>query len=264
MQDKLFYISSGKALIVKNLLEVIKPYIKETNFIFDKDGIRISAADKSEKSFTYIKLQQDRFEYFQCDSKYTLGIDIVLFFKIIKSATRLDTLTFYMDKGEENKLGIILTDSSGCKSKDYKLPVLELDNKPFEIREMPHNHIVNMSSSQFQQIIKDIDLIEGETVEVTCHNKRLGFKSIDGAASVKVNLCEVTSDSKRVYIDKQITFTESDDTIFQGTFKIVYLINFIKASHLCETMNIFLANDMPLFLEYSIADLGTMIFVLKQ
>jgi proliferating cell nuclear antigen len=264
MQDKLFYISSGKSLIIKQLLEVIKPYIKETNFIFDKEGIKISTGDKSETSFTYIKLEEDKFEYFNCDSRYVLGIDTVLFFKCIKSTTRSDTLTFYMNKGEENKLGVMLKDSSGCKTKDYKLPVLDLEDKLFDIGEMPHDHIINMASVQFHQIIKDIELIEGEQVEITCANKQLSFQSIDGSANIKINLCEATTDSKKLYLDKLTKFTKSNDEIFQGKFKIAYLINFIKASHLCDTMNIFLCNDRPLVLEYSIADLGTITFILKQ
>jgi proliferating cell nuclear antigen PCNA len=262
MDNKLFCISSGKSLIIKNLLEVIKPYIKETNFIFDKDGIKISAKDKSGTSFTYIKLDQNRFEYFNCEKRYILGVDTVLFFKCIKSTTRSDTITFYMNENEENKLGIKLSDSSGCKTKDYKLPVLDLEDKIFEITDLPHDHIINISSVQFHQIIKDIDLIEGETVEITSSNKQLSFESIDGSVNIKTSLCEVTGDPKKIYIDKQIKFTKSNDSIFQGRFKIAYLINFIKASHLCESMNIFLGNDKPLCLEYSVADLGSVTFVL--
>jgi hypothetical protein len=41
-------------------------------------------------------------------------------------------------------------------------------------------------------------------------------------------------------------------------------MNFIKASHLCENMNILLTNDKPLILEYYVADLGVMRFLLMS
>jgi proliferating cell nuclear antigen len=264
LQDKLFYITTSKSIMIKYLLEVIKPYIKETNIVFDKNGIKISAKDRSDLSYTYIHLKQDNFEYFNCESRYALGIDTVLFFKCIKSTGKNDTITFYMDKDDEDNLGVKLTEASGCKTKDYKLPVMVLEDRIFEITETKHDHIILMPSSLFQKIVKDIELVDGETVEITCVNKQIGFKSIDGSANVKINLREVANTVTRVENDKVIRFINSNDKIFVGTFKIAYLINFIKAIHLSETMHIFLTNDRPLFLEYPISDLGTITFALQE
>ena len=55
---------------------------------------------------------------------------------------------------------------------------------------------------------------------------------------------------------KGVKFEKNNDNIVQGKFKMSYLMNFIKASHLCDNMNICLKNDCPLLMEYPIADLG--------
>jgi proliferating cell nuclear antigen PCNA len=266
MDSKHFSISSGKSLVIKNLLEVIKPFIKETNLIFDSTGIKISSTDKSGLNYTYIKLNASEFEFYHCPERHIVGIDTILFFKSIKSTTRSDTITFYMDRDNDFFLGIKLSDSSGCKVKDYKLPILDLEEKVFDIDTVPHDISLNMSALQFQQIIKDIHMISGDKVEIQCINKQITFESIDGSANIKISLQETPKeDVQKIYEDKQITFNKFlENNIFQGKYKVSYLMNFTKASHLCETINIYLANDKPLFLEYSIADLGTITFILLE
>ena len=63
---------------------------------------------------------------------------------------------------------------------------------------------------------------------------------------------------------KSIKFEKTNDKIVQGKFKLSHLMNFIKASHLCENMNILLTNDKPLILEYFVADLGILRFLLMS
>ena len=54
----------------------------------------------------------------------------------------------------------------------------------------------------------------------------------------------------------------SSDVIVQGQFSLKYLLFFIKATHLDDTVNILLSNDQPLVLEYHIAKLGSLKFLL--
>jgi hypothetical protein len=63
---------------------------------------------------------------------------------------------------------------------------------------------------------------------------------------------------------RSVKFSKSSDNIVQGKFKLSYLMNFIKASHLCESMNLLLTNDQPLVLEYFVADLGVLRLLLMS
>jgi len=60
MSRRIFEIKTLKSVIVKNLFEVIKPYIKETNILINKDCIKISTMDTSKVSLTYVKLDADK------------------------------------------------------------------------------------------------------------------------------------------------------------------------------------------------------------
>lgn len=273
MKERVFEIKTLKSVIVKNVFEVIKPYIKETNILINKDGIKISTLDTSKVSLTYIKLDANKFEAYHCDKPVVVGIDTTTFFKTIKSANRRETITFYMNKGDEDKLGIELADPFMGKIKDYKIPLLALDEKVINISEMSFDYVINMPSVQFQQIIKDIQLLEGKVVEIKSIGKQLIFSCDDGLAEFKTAISEIddnlNKDQKALLQQngeeiRSVKFEKTHDKIVQGRFKLGHLMNFIKASHLCENMNVLLTNDKPLILEYFVADLGVMRFLLMS
>jgi proliferating cell nuclear antigen len=273
MKERIFEIKTLKSIIIKNVFEVIKPYLKETNILINKDGLKISTLDTSKVSLTYIKLDAKKFESYYCEKPIILGIDTTTFFKTIKSANRRETITFYMNRDDEDKLGIELADPFMGKVKDYKIPLLALEDKVLNISEMSFDYVINMSSIQFQQIIKDIHLLEGKLVEIKSIGKQLVFSCEDGLAEFKTAICEVddklNKDQKALLQQngediRSVKFEKTNDKIVQGKFKLNYLMNFIKASHLCENMNILLTNDKPLILEYFVADLGIMRFLLMS
>lgn len=271
MSERVFELKTLKSIILKSLFETIKPYIKETNIVINKDGLKISTLDTSKISLTYIKLDAKKFESYYCERPVVVGIDTNILFKTIKSANRRETITFYMDKNDEDKLGIELADPFMGKVKDYKIPMLALDDKVINISEMSFDYVINIPSVQFQQIIKDIQLLEGKVVEIKSIGKQLIFNCSDGLAEFKTAISEIdenlNKDQKTLLQQngediRSVKFEKTNDKIVQGRFKLNHLINFIKASHLCENMNILLTNDKPLILEYFVADLGIMRFLL--
>jgi hypothetical protein len=138
---------------------------------------------------------------------------------------------------------------------------------------MEFDYIINMPSVQFQQIIKDIHLLDGKIVEIKSVGKQLIFSCNDGIADFRTAISEIddtmNKDQKALLQQngedvRSVKFSKSSDNIVQGKFKLSYLMNFIKASHLCESMNLLLTNDQPLVLEYFVADLGVLRLLLMS
>lgn len=273
MAKRILEISTLKSIIIKSLFEVIKPYIKETNILINNEGLKISTMDTSKVSLTYIKLKAEKFEKYYCEKPVIIGIDTSTLFKVIKYCNRRETITFYMTEEEPDKLSIELSDPFMGKVKDYKIPLLALDDKIANIQSMEFDYIINIPSVQFQQIIKDIHLLDGKIVEIKSLGRQIIFNCTDGIAEFKTSISEVdekTNKEQKLLLQqngedlKSIKFQKSNEKIVQGKFKLNYLMNFIKASHLCENMNILLTNDKPLVLEYFIADLGILRCLLAQ
>lgn len=258
---RIFTIKTIKSVIIKTLIEVMKPYIKECSIRITEDYIKISTMDIAKKTITYAKLDGPKFESYYCKQPKTIGIEIATFYKAIKSASRNDTITLYIDENDPNKLGIKLDDPFNGESKGLKIPLLTLhDDKIIDIKDLEFECILNMKTVQFQKIIKDIQLLEGKVVEIKSIGKQLIFSCDDGIAEFRTSITELDVAQKTLLQtsgdSKSVKFKKHSNKIVQGKFKMVHLMHFIKASHLCESMNILLANDNPLVLEYYVADLG--------
>lgn len=208
----------------------------------------------------------DKFESYYCKYPITIGIDTSVFFKSIKSANRRETITFSMDEDRPDRLRIGLADLFQGKIKGYNIPLLDLETRMVQLQDMEFEYIINMPTCVFQQIIKDMHLLECKIVEIKSVEKQLIFTSNDGIAEFNTAISEIddqiiNKDQKKVLQQngedlRSVKFKKTSSKIVQGRFKLSYLLNFIKASHLCESMNILLTNDKPLILEYYVADLG--------
>jgi len=269
--NRVFTIITLKSVIIKSLFETIKPYIKECNMMITPEFIKISTLDIAKESVTYIKLNANKFESYHCTKSVIIGLDTAIFFKAIKSANRRETITLYMDADDETKLGVELADTFMGKVKDYKINLLALDEKICKVEDMEFDYIINMPCTQFQQIIKDIHLLDGKIVEIKSVGKQVIFSSVDGITEFRTSISEIDDNANRDEKNllqqsgedlRCVKFAKNTDKIVQGKFKMSYLLNFIKASHLCENMNILLANDKPLVLEYFVADLGVIRLIL--
>ena len=188
---RIFTLITLKSVILKQLIEVIKPYIKECNMMITPEFIKISTLDLSEQSVTYIKLNANKFESYYCKKTMIIGIDTIMLFKAIKSANRRETITFYMDENNEDKLGIELADPFMGKVKGYKLNLLALDEKMCKVDDMEFDYVINIPTTQFQQIIKDIHLLDGKIIEIKSVGKQVIFSSTDGIAEFKTSISEI-------------------------------------------------------------------------
>jgi proliferating cell nuclear antigen len=268
--DKLFEIRTLKSGIIKILIECIKPYIKETNILITKEGLKISTLDSSKCSLTHIKLVAEKFEYFYCEKPIIIGVDITNLYRLIKSVNIRETICLYVSKDNTDKLGVVLEDSFKGKVKKYQLNLLEIEEGIINIPELSFDYIINIPSQDFQQIIKDVDLLESKNIEIKSVGKQLIFSSNDGIAEFETVITELNENKEQKALLSQngediktVTFEKSNNGVVQGRFKLYFLMYFIKATNLCQNINIYLKNDKPLVLEYFVADLGKCYFLLS-
>lgn len=271
-------IKSIKGVILKKLFEVVKQFVKDTTLVFTSEGIKTSFVDSSENSLTFLNLYADKFEVYKCEKEVRIGINVSTFFKTFKSVSRRDIITMYINEGEEENFYIEFHDPYIAKSKTFKMEALILKNEDIDMQPISFDCVISISTLQFQQIIKDVKLIEGCVVDIKSVSKMLIITSSDGIVEFTTSISEIADEQEvvddtinedssesetAVSCKTGIKFNNTDnDKIIQGKFKMSYLSYFIKASHLCDNMNILLSNDEPMILEYFVADLGSLRFVL--
>ena len=108
--------------------------------------------------------------------------------------------------------------------------------------------IIHMPSADFQKIIRDLSCIS-DKLEIKSVGNELIFKCSGQFASAEIHRAE--SDGSMGFILKQ-----DSSKIIQGEFSLKNLGYFIKCTNLCQQIEVYLENDLPLVVKYNVASLG--------
>ena len=149
----------------RTLMTALKDILLETNITFQKDGIRIINMDKSHTILAHLFLDAEKFEYYFCKyPKIVIGVNMFHLFKLINSIDNDDTLTLYIDEKEYcdgivNYLGLKFENGDIQQSKNLKLKLIEPDEEELELPSVQFSSVINLPSSDFQNIIRDLSNI---------------------------------------------------------------------------------------------------------
>lgn len=241
-------IKTVQSQAFKILIEALKELLTDTCIEFDETGMKIVATDTAHCVLVHLKLDACKFEYYQCESRTNIGINMLNFYKLIRTINSNDTLTLFIDSDDINHLGIKIENGEKNSKTTYKLNLLDLDNQKITIDDTEFNTVINLPSTDFQKICRDMHNI-AEHVEIKNISNQL-------ILSCKGDFCN--QETIIVDNDNGINTINSTNTneIIQGVFNLKYLVLFTKCTNLCSTVEIFLKNDYPLIVKYQVASLG--------
>jgi len=236
----------------------LKDILLETNITFTKDGIKIINMDKSHTVLAHLALYADRFESYECKhDKIIIGVNMLHLFKLINTIDNDDTLTIYIEEadytdGVVQYLGLKFENGQIKQQKIQKLRLIEPELEELAIPAVTFSSVLNMPSADFQKIIRDLSCIS-DKIEIrsvaTNDGAELIFKCSGGFAQAEIIRAE--TDGSMEYIQKQEV-----SKIIQGEFSLKNLSYFIKCTNLCNQIEMYLDNDLPLVVKYNVASLG--------
>jgi proliferating cell nuclear antigen len=244
--DMLFRCRTVKAAPFRTLVEAIKDILTDANIEFDSTGLKIMAMDGTHTILVHLRLQADRFDEFYCPQKYVLGINMINFFKLVKTISNNESIVLFMNKKDTTKLGLEILNGEKQMATRFTLNLIELDVKPITIPPVQFSSIITMPSTDFQKIIRDMHTL-GEVVEIQYASQELVFRC------------------KGDYAEQETTFNigqagttqaKSASEIMQGNFFLKHLVLFTKCTSLCSDISLYLKNDYPIIVEYNVAGLG--------
>ena len=223
-------------------------------------GVVIKELNKTSSILIHCKLDANMFEHYVYNYKHeklTIGINLNNFLKCIKLMTHFDTMTWRIDDEDINKLVMIL--ESDKEKKICKINLMDLEDANYEIEPVKFPYSIILPTQDFQNYCKNI-VAATDKIDIKCTNDNL---FLSGKGELGVIDIELTASN----VSSGLTITKNTtniNEIVQGTFELKYLIIFTRCSSLCSHVSLFLKNDYPLIVEYSIAKLGKIKFVLSQ
>jgi proliferating cell nuclear antigen len=253
----LFEIKTIQAAAFRTLIEALKEILTEANLEFDSTGIKIMAMDETHTVLVYLRLHADRFNEYYCPAKHVLGINMIYLFKLIKTMGNNDSLTLYLPAKNPNKLGIKMENSDKATTTNYFLKIFDTNVEDIQIPSLSFTSIISMPSVDFQKICRDMNgLGDGERVEITSSGGDLIFKCLGDVAEQETLISENTA----MKVQRQGGGKATE--IVQGVFQLKHLVLFTKCTNLCPAIEMYLKNDYPLIIQYTVANLGSIKLVL--
>ena len=223
-------------------------------------GVVIKELNKTSSILIHCKLDADQFEHYEYKYKHpklTLGINLNNFLKCIKCMTNFDIMTWKIDDDDINKLIMIL--ESDKEKKIFKINLMDLEDANYEIEPVQFPYSIILPTQDFQNYCKNMMSVTDKIdIKSTHDNLFLSGKGELGVIDFELTASNISSG---LTIQKN---TDNINDIVQGTFELKYLIIFTRCSNLCSHVNLFLKNNYPLIVQYSVAKLGQIKFVLSQ
>ena len=235
----------------RTLMTALKDILIETNITFQKDGMRIVNMDKSHTVLVHLHLLSENFEYYECNKdKIIIGVNVFNLFKLISTVDTEDTLSIYIEDEDYNE-GIVenlvlkFENKQKEQCKIQKLKLIEPEQEELAIPDGKFSSIINLPSSDFQKIIRDLNSIS-DKLEIKSVKSQLIFKCSGSYADVEI----IRSESDGM------NFVQKNNKVIQGEFSLKNLNYFIKCTNLCNQIQLFMENDLPLIIKYNVASLG--------
>lgn len=241
-------IKTVQSQAFKVLTECLKELLTDCSIEFDETGLKIVSMDTSQTVLVHLKLDACKFEYYYCDGKMHLGVNMLNFYKLIRTINSNDTLTLFVEAGDTNHLGIKIENGEKNSKTIYKLNLLDLENHKIQIDNAEFNTVITLPSADFQKLCRDMNNI-AEYVEIKNIMNQLLF-------TCKGDFCT----QETVIVDNESGINtinnKSTSEIVQGVFSLRYLCLFSKCANLSSTVELLLKNDYPLVVRYLVASLG--------
>ena len=246
----------------RTLMTALKDILLETNITFEPDGIRIINMDKSHTILAHLYLAAQNFEMYECKKeKIIIGVNMFHLFKLINTIDNDDTLTMYIENsdyvdGIVSHLALKFENGIIKQCKTQKLRLIEPEPEELQYPDVKFSSIINLPSADFQKIIRDLTCIS-DKLEIKSVGNELIFKCSGQFASAEIHRAE--TDGSMGFILKQ-----DSSKVIQGEFSLKNLGYFIKCTNLCQQIEVYLENDLPLVVKYDVASLGSIRLCLSQ
>lgn len=245
----MFEARLAQGSVLKKVLESIRELLNEGIWDCSGTGMSLQAMDTSHVSLVTLKLQSDGFDTYRCDRNQSMGINLTNMSKILKCAGNDDAITIKA-LDDSDTVTFMFESQNQEKVSDYEMKLMTLDQEHLGIPETDYSSVIKMPSGEFQRICRDLSQI-GESVVIACTKDGIKFSATGDMGTGNVKLAQTANVDK----EEEAVMIEMQEPVTL-TFALRYLNYFTKATPLSPQVSLSMSPDVPLVVEYKIADMG--------
>jgi len=235
-----------EASLLKRIIEAMKDIVTDANIECSQDKLMLQAMDSSHVSLVHLVLNKTGFDHYRCDKSQALGLNLPNVAKILKCAENKDTVTLKSTEGEDH-LTMQFENDQADRLSDFEMKLMDIDSEHLGIPETEYTCHVKMSSSEFQRIVRDMQVL-GDTCTIAADKEGVKF-SVSGDMGKG---CVTIRQNEAIDNKDDATVIKLEEPV-ELTFAMRYLNMFVRATPLSPSVTLSMSKDVPLVVEYQIA-----------
>jgi len=244
-----------QANLLKKVVDAIKDLVQDCNFDCNDSGIALQAMDNSHVALVSMMLKSESFSPFRCDRNIALGINLTSLQKVLRCAQSEDILTLKAEDGPD-VVNLVFESAENDRISEYDIKLMDIDQEHLGIPDTEYAASIEMPAAEFQRICRDLMALS-ESVAIECNKDGVKFACNGDIGSGSVTLRSHTNVDKP---DSNVEIQLTEPVAL--TFSLKYLVNFCKASGLSSRVKLCLSNEVPLLVEYGLANSSYLRFYL--
>ncbi|KAJ1410862.1 Proliferating cell nuclear antigen, PCNA [Sesbania bispinosa] len=241
--------------LLKKVVEAIRELVNDANFDCSSTGFSLQAMDSSHVALVALLLRSEGFEHYRCDRNLSVGMNLNNVYKMLRCAGNDDIITLKADDGTD-VVTFMFESPTQDKISDFEMKLMDIDSEHLGIPEAEYHAIVKMPSNEFSKICKDLSSI-GDTVTIAVTKEGVKFSTRGDIGTANIVCRQNTTVDK----PEEATVIEMNEPVCL-TFALRYMNSFTKATPLSDTVTISLSSELPVVVEYKIAEMGYVRFYL--
>ncbi len=244
----MFHATLDSTKTWKQIIDSLATLLTEAHFRVSESGISLRQLDSSKAAMVDLALPSDIFQEYSCKGEHDICLGIDELTKISKRMAGDEHLEFNLDEAE-NRFEIKMV---GQADRVFKLQLLRPPEDQTKKPAIQFEAKAEMLADTFKQAIKDIAVVSSH-VKISAESDKLTFTGEGDTSEANVTL--TTKGDAPALFQLEVS----------GKSVAMYALNYLseisKAIASDSLMLQFTANK-PLLLEYSIAEAGSISFVL--
>ncbi|XP_054982990.1 proliferating cell nuclear antigen-like [Sorex araneus] len=233
---------------ILKVLEALKDLINEAYWDISSSGVDLQSMDSFHVSLVQMTLRSEGYDTYRCDRNLAMGVNLTSMSKILKCAGNEDIITLRAEDNADT-LALVFEAPNQEKVSDYEMKLMDLDVEQLGFPEQEYSCVVKFPSGEFACICRDLSHI-GDAV-ISCAKDGVKFSASGELGNGNIKLSQTSNVDK----EEEAATIDMNEPV-QLTFALRYLNFFTKAPPLSSTVTLSMSADVPLVVEYKIADMG--------
>jgi proliferating cell nuclear antigen PCNA len=230
-----------KVDIFATLFQNIKLFTDQINIDCNEERMYIQTMDNSKVSILEITIPSTWFCSYHCPNPIVIGINSSIFFKILSSRDKVQTMQIIFSIEDEDKLFVHMNSSiKTVFDRNFEVPLIDLCSDIMTIPIIEYQADISLPSLDFALLINQLKGF-GETLEFVCNENKIEMisKSIDqGKMSVSVGIDDLSS------------FAIEEGRELNMSYSLNNLHSMCCYSKICKEVEIKMHESYPLYVGY--------------